>query len=81
MLAYNQRLFEQFESVRIEVQEVLSQDDRVLVTSRQHAVPKTGAEEMVVQVILRQPRGFEGLRPRREGFPLGEQTLTDRPYL
>src|SRR5713226_9136906 len=42
VIAYNQRLFEQFESVRIELDEVLPAGDRVVVSSRQHAVPKGG---------------------------------------
>src|SRR4029453_1808080 len=51
VLQYNQRLFEQFESVRIEVQEVLSAGDRVIVASRQHAVPRGGETAMVVEVV------------------------------
>ena len=51
MIAYNQRLFEQFESTRIELEELLPVGDRVLVVSRQHAVPRAGAEAMVARVI------------------------------
>ena len=51
VIAYNQRLFEQFESTRIELEELLPVDDRVLVVSRQHAVPRAGAEAMVARVI------------------------------
>jgi ketosteroid isomerase-like protein len=51
VVEYNQRLFEQFESVRIELEELLPVDDRVIVTSRQHAVPKTGQAPIVVQVV------------------------------
>jgi ketosteroid isomerase-like protein len=47
----NQRLFEQFESTRIELEELVPVGDRVIVVSRQHAVPKAGAEAMVVRVI------------------------------
>src|SRR3954471_12506218 len=42
VIAYNQRLFEQFESVRIELDEVLAAGDQVIVVSRQHAVPRGG---------------------------------------
>ena len=51
VIAYNQRLFEQFESTRIELEELLPVGDRVLVVSRQHAVPRAGAEAMVARVI------------------------------
>jgi ketosteroid isomerase-like protein len=51
VIDYNQRLFEQFESVRIEVQELVPAGDRVLVTSHQHAVPRGGETAMVVDVI------------------------------
>jgi ketosteroid isomerase-like protein len=51
VIAYNQRLFEQLESIRIELEELLPVGDRVMVVSRQHAVPKAGAEAMVVGVI------------------------------
>jgi hypothetical protein len=49
--SYNQRLFEPFQSTRIELEELLPVGDRVMVVSRQHAVPKAGAEAMVVRVI------------------------------
>jgi ketosteroid isomerase-like protein len=51
VLAYNQLLFEQFESTRMELEELLPAGDRVMVVSRQHAVPKAGGEAMVVRVI------------------------------
>jgi ketosteroid isomerase-like protein len=51
VIEYNQRLFEQFASVRIEPQELLPAGDRVVVISRQHAVPKAGQATMVVQVV------------------------------
>jgi len=51
VIAYNQRLFEQFESTRVELEELLPVGDRVIVVSRQHAVPKAGAEAIVVRVI------------------------------
>ena len=51
VIEYNQRLFEQFESVRVKVEELLPAGDRVVVISRQHAVPKGGQAAMVVQVV------------------------------
>ncbi len=67
VIAYNQRLFEQFESVEIEVEELLPVDDRVMVISRQHAVPRTSGGEIVVQVVevwtIR-----DGLLAKRQSF-------------
>jgi len=51
VLAYNQRLYEQFESVRIEVEELVPVGDRVVVVSRQHAVPNSGHVAMAVPVV------------------------------
>jgi hypothetical protein len=51
VVEYNQRLFAQFESIWIEVEELLPADDRVVVISRQHAVGRTGHTPIVVQVV------------------------------
>ena len=51
VLDYNQRLFEQFQSVRIELEELLPAGDSVVAITRQHAVPKAGHGAMVVQVV------------------------------
>ena|SRR5438093_13282274 len=74
VIAYNQRLFEQFESVHIEVEELLSAGDRVVVVSRQHAVPRAGQAEIVVQVAevwtIR-----DGLLAERHSFATREEAL------
>ena len=74
MIEYNQRLFEQFESVRIEVQELVPAGDRVIVTSRQHAVPRGGQTAMVVDVVevwtIR-----EGLLAVRQSFATRAEAL------
>ena len=74
VIEYNQRLFEQFESVRIEVQEVVPAGDRVIVTSRQHAVPRGGQTAMVVDVVevwtIR-----EGLLAVRQSFATRAEAL------
>ena len=71
---YNQRLFEQFESVRIELEDVVPVGDRVLVTSRQHAVPKGGQTAMVAEVVevwtIR-----DGLLAVRHSFPTRAEAL------
>jgi len=74
VIAYNQRLFEQFESVRIELDDVLPAGDRVVVMSRQHAVPRGGQAATVVQVVeLWSIR--DGLLAERETFPTREDAL------
>ncbi len=47
---YNDDLFEQFESVRVEVEEVVDAGERVVVVSTQHAVPKGGHQEINVRM-------------------------------
>jgi ketosteroid isomerase-like protein len=74
VIAYNQRLFEQFESVRIELDEVLAAGDRVIVVSRQHAVPRGGRAATVVQVVeLWTIR--DGLLAERQTLPTREEAL------
>jgi ketosteroid isomerase-like protein len=74
VIAYNQRLFEQFESVRIEVEELFPAGDRVVVVSRQHAVPRAGDAAMVVPVVeawaIR-----DGLLAERRTFPTRAEAL------
>ena len=74
VIEYNQRLFEQFESVRIELEDVVPVGDRVLVTSRQHAIPKGGETAMVVEVVevytIR-----DGLLAVRQSFPTRAEAL------
>jgi uncharacterized protein len=43
---YNEELFAQFESLRIEVEEFVDAGDHVIVVSTQHAVPKGGRQEI-----------------------------------
>lgn len=47
---YNEGLFEQFESLRIDVEELIEVDDRVVVVTTQHAVPKGGQQEIEVHL-------------------------------
>jgi ketosteroid isomerase-like protein len=74
VIAYNQRLFEQFESVRIELDEVLPAGDRVIVTSRQHAVPRGGQAATVVQVVELW-RIRDGLLAERRTFSTRQEAL------
>jgi ketosteroid isomerase-like protein len=51
VIEYHERVFGQFESVRIEVEELLSAGDRVVVISRQHTVPRGSEGEIVQRVV------------------------------
>jgi ketosteroid isomerase-like protein len=51
VVEYHERVFGQFESVRIEVEELLPAEDRVVIISRQHTVPKGSEAEIVQQVV------------------------------
>ncbi len=44
---YNEHLWAQFESLRIEVQELVDAGDRVVVVSTQHAIPKGGGQQAI----------------------------------
>ncbi len=48
---YNQGLFEQFESIRFEIEELADAGDRVVIVTTQHAVPKCGKQEIDIQVV------------------------------
>jgi ketosteroid isomerase-like protein len=48
---YNEDLFGQFESLRIEVEELVDAGDRVIVVTTQHAVPKGGQQEIAVHMV------------------------------
>jgi ketosteroid isomerase-like protein len=48
---YHESVFGQFESVRLEVEELLPAGDRVVVVTHQHTVPKESEAEIVQQVV------------------------------
>ena len=47
---YNDDLFGQFESLRVEAEEFVDAGDHVIVVSTQHAVPKGGRQEIDVRM-------------------------------
>ncbi len=47
---YNEELFGQFESLRIELEALIDAGDRVIAVTTQHAVPKGGREEIEVHM-------------------------------
>jgi len=50
VLQYNQGLFAQFESINVELEELIDAGARVVVMSTQYAVPKGGRQEMEVHL-------------------------------
>ena len=71
---YNEVLFDQFESIRFEIEDLVDAGERVVITTTQHAVPKGGQAEMSVQVCevwtVR-----EGLLAERHSYSTREQAL------
>jgi ketosteroid isomerase-like protein len=51
VIEYNERVFGRFESFRIELEELLSAGDSVVVVSRQHTVPRGSQREIVQKVV------------------------------
>jgi ketosteroid isomerase-like protein len=74
VIAYHERVFGQFESVRIELDELLSAGDRVVVISRQHTVPR-GSEAEIVQQVVDVWTIRDGLLAERKAFPTRAEAL------
>jgi len=51
VIEYHERVFGQFESVRVELEELLPAGDRVVIISRQHTVPRSSEAEIVQEVV------------------------------
>jgi ketosteroid isomerase-like protein len=74
VIDYHERVFGQFESVRIEVEELLSAGDDVVVISRQHTVPR-GSEAEIVQRVAEVWTIRDGLLAERKPFPTRADAL------
>src|SRR3954453_6563642 len=74
VFVYHERVFGQFESVRVELEELLSVGDRVLVISRQHTVPR-GSEAEIVQQVVELWKVRDGLLADRRTFPTRAEAL------
>lgn len=48
---YIENVWERFESVRVEVDELLDAGDQVVAVTTLHSVPKRGQEEMTVHIV------------------------------
>jgi uncharacterized protein len=64
---YHERVFGQFESIRIELEELLSAGDRVVIVTRQHTVPR-GSEAEIVQRVVDVWTIRDGLLAERKPF-------------
>ena len=51
MIAYHERVFGEFESIRVELEELLPAGDRVVVDTRQYTVPRGSEAEIVERVV------------------------------
>jgi ketosteroid isomerase-like protein len=74
MMEYHERVFEHFESVRIELEELLPAGDSVVVVTRQHTVPK-GSKEEIVQHVVDVWTIRDGLLAERKPFSTRAEAL------
>src|SRR5215218_5737739 len=74
VIEYHERVFGEFESVRIELEELLSAGDRVAVISRQHTVPR-GSEAEIVQQVVEVLTIRDGLLAERRTFSTRAEAL------
>jgi ketosteroid isomerase-like protein len=74
VIEYHERVFGQFESIRIELDELLSADDGVVIISRQHTVPK-GSEAEIVQPVVEVWTIRDDLLAERRAYPTRAEAL------
>src|SRR5215204_6564136 len=74
VIAYHARVFGQFESIRIELEELLSAGDRVVIISRQHTVPR-GTDAEIVQRLVEVWTSRAGLFAERKPFSTRAEAL------
>lgn len=74
VIEYHERVFGQFESVHLELEELLSEGDLVVVISRQHTVPR-GSEAEIVQQVVEAWTIRDGLLGQRKSFSTRAEAL------
>jgi ketosteroid isomerase-like protein len=74
VIEYHEAVFGQFESIRIEVEELLPAGDSVVIVSRQHTVPK-GSKREVVQHVVEVWTIRDGLLAVRKPFATRAEAL------
>jgi ketosteroid isomerase-like protein len=65
---YNLRLFEQFDRLRIDLDELVEAGDRVVVVSTQHAVPKGGGDQEILVHVAEVWSVRDGLLAERRSY-------------
>jgi ketosteroid isomerase-like protein len=71
---YHERVFEQFDRVRIDLEELLSAGEQVVVISRQHTIPK-GSEAEIVQQVAEVWTIRDGMLAERKWFATRAEAL------
>jgi ketosteroid isomerase-like protein len=74
VIEYHERVFGQFESVRIEVEEMVSAGDAVVIMSRQYTVPR-GSEGEIVQRVVEIWTVRDGLLAERKPYSTRAEAL------
>jgi ketosteroid isomerase-like protein len=74
VIEYHERVFGQFESVRVELEEPLSAGDAVVLISRQHTVPR-GSEAEIVQQVVEVCTIRDGLLAERKPYSTRAEAL------
>jgi ketosteroid isomerase-like protein len=74
VIEYHERVFGQFESIRIELEELLSAGDAVVIISRQHTVPR-GSEGEIVQRVAEIWTVRDGLLAERKPYSTRAEAL------
>jgi hypothetical protein len=72
---YNEGLFGQFESLRIDIEELIDAGDQVIVVSTQRAVPKGGGSEGMQVRMVELWTVRDGLLASRRSLETKEQAL------
>jgi uncharacterized protein len=74
VIDYHVRVFGEFESIRIEVEELLPAGDSVVIVSRQHTVPR-GSNAEIVQQVVEVWTIRDGLMAKRRPFSTRAEAL------
>jgi ketosteroid isomerase-like protein len=74
VLEYHEHVFGQFETARIELEELLPAGDHVVIISRQHTVPQ-GSKAEIVQRVMEVMTIRDGLLAERKPFSTRTKAL------
>jgi ketosteroid isomerase-like protein len=74
VIEYHERVFGQFECIRIELEELQSVGDGVVIISRQHTVPR-GSDAEIVQRVVEVWAIRDGLLAERKAYSTRAEAL------